>query len=180
MAKLRKRRITAEDLYRFRLVSDSEISPDGRHVVFCVQRVDKKTEKKHSNLWIVPTDGGPARQFTYGDQSDTQPQWSPDGTEIAFISNRGDEKQSQIFIIPFQGGEARQLTNFKGTFGDFEWSPDGKKLVCMFCKKDTEEIEREKDEQKKTGGGVTPHHSCPLQRRWQGIFAKRTLAHLDS
>ncbi len=157
MNRLKKRRITAEDLYRFQLVSDSRISPDGRHVVFCVQRVDKKTEKKHSNLWIVPTDEGPARQFTFGDQSDSQPQWSPDGREIAFISNRGDEKQSQIYIIPFGGGEARKLTSFKGKFGDFEWSPDSKKLVSMFCKKDAEEIEREKDEQKKKLGVVSRH-----------------------
>jgi dipeptidyl aminopeptidase/acylaminoacyl peptidase len=157
MNRLRKRRITAEDLYRFQLVSDSRISPDGKHVVFCVQRVDKKTEKKHSNLWIVPTDAGDAFQFTHGDQSDTQPQWSPDGREIAFISNRGDEKQSQIHVIPFGGGEARKLTNLKGTFGDFEWSPDSKKLVCMFRKKDKEEIEREKDEQKKKLGVVSRH-----------------------
>ena len=157
MATLKKRRITAEDLYRFRLISDSRISPDGRHVIFCVQRVDKKTEKKYSNLWIVPTDGGRARQFTYGDQSDSPPQWSPDGTKIAFISNRGDEKQPQIYVIPFHGGEARQLTNFKGEIGAFEWSPDGKKLACMFRRKDKEEIEREKDEQKKKLGVVSRH-----------------------
>jgi dipeptidyl aminopeptidase/acylaminoacyl peptidase len=157
MAKLKKRRITAEDLYRFRLVSGSRIAPDGRHVVFCVQRVDKKSEKKHSNLWIVPADGGAARQFTYGDQSDTQPRWSPDGTKIAFLSNRGDEKQSQIYLIPFHGGEARQLTNLKGSFEAFEWSPDGKKFVCQFCKRDEEEIEREKDEQKKELGVVSRH-----------------------
>ena len=72
MSTQKKRRITAEDLYRLRLISDTRLSPDGRHVVFCVQRVEKKTEKKFSNLWIVPTDGERARQFTYGDQSDTQ------------------------------------------------------------------------------------------------------------
>ncbi len=153
----KKRRITAGDLYRFQLITDCQISPDGRHVVFCVQRVDKKTEKKYSNLWIAPTDRGRARQFTYGDQVDSQPRWSPDGSEIAFVSNRGDEKQPQIHVVPFHGGEARPLTNLKGTIGAFEWSPDGKQLVCQFRKKDKEDIEREEDEQKKKLGIVSRH-----------------------
>ena len=89
MSKRKKRPITAEDLYNIKIISDCRISPDGHHVIFSVQRVDKKTEKKYSNLWIVLTNGKAARQFTYGDHSDTHPRWSPDGTEIAFISNRG-------------------------------------------------------------------------------------------
>jgi dipeptidyl aminopeptidase/acylaminoacyl peptidase len=153
----KKRHISAEDLYRFQLISSCEISPDGGHVVFCLQRVHKKTEKKYSNLWIVPTEGGRARQFTYGNQLDTQPRWSPDGTEIAFISNRGDEKQSQIYVIPFHGGEARQLTNVKGTIGHFEWAPRGKELIFTLRKRDKEEVEREKDEQKKKLGVVSRH-----------------------
>ncbi len=153
----KKRRITAEDLYRFQLITDCQISPDGQHVVFCVQRVDKKAEKKYSNLWIAPTDGGRPRQFTYGDQVDSQPRWSPDGSEIAFVSNRGDEKQPQIYVIPFHGGEARPLTDLKGEFDAFEWSPNGKQLVCHFRKKDKEDIEREEDEQKKKLGVVSRH-----------------------
>ena len=153
----KKHRITAEDLYRFQLIADCQISPDGRHVVFCVQRVDKKTEKKYSNLWVAPTDRGRARQFTHGNQVDSQPKWSPDGSEIAFISNRGDEKQPQIYIIPFHGGEARPLTGLKGEIGVFEWSPDGKRFVCQFRKKDKEAIEREEDEQKKELGIVSRH-----------------------
>ncbi len=155
----KKRLITAEDLYRFQLITDCQISPDGRHVVFCVQRVDKKTEKKYSNLWVVPTGRGRARQFTYGDQVDSQPKWSRDGSEIAFISNRGNEneKQPQIYTIPFHGGEARPLTNLKGEIGVFEWSPDGKQLVCQFRKKDKEAIEREEDERKKSMGIVSRH-----------------------
>jgi len=157
MSPRKKRLITAGDLYRFQLVTDCQISPDGKHVVFCVQRVDKKTEKKYSNLWVVPTDRGRPWQFTYGDQVDSQPRWSPDSHEIAFLSNRSDEKQSQIYIIPFHGGEARRLTGLKGTIDTFEWSPDGKQLVCQFRKKDPEEIAREKDEQKKALDVVSRH-----------------------
>jgi len=161
MSPRKKRLITAQDLYRFQLITDCRISPDGRHVVFCLQRVDKKAEKKYSNLWIVPTEGrggsSRPRQFTYGDQVDSQPRWSPDGQEIAFLSDRGGEKQPQICIIPFHGGEARPLTDLKGTFGPFEWSPDGRQIVCQFRKKDEEAIEREKDEHKKELGIVSRH-----------------------
>ncbi len=146
--------ITEEDLYRFQLITDCQISPDGRHIGYSLQRVDKKKEKKYSNIWIVPTDGGRARRFTHGNYAENQLKWSPDGSKIAFVSNRGDEKQPQIYILPFAGGEARQLTNLKGEFGGFEWSPDGRRLVCQFRKKDKEAIKREKDKKKKELGVV--------------------------
>ncbi|MCB8921303.1 MAG: S9 family peptidase [Ardenticatenaceae bacterium] len=155
-----KRRITAEDLYRFKLVSDPQISPDGQHVIFCVQWVEQKTEKKYTNLWLAATDDGrPPRQFTYGKQNDTRPRWSPDGTQIAFLSNRGDEKQAQLHLIPLHGGEARPLTEMSGAFGSYEWSPDGTQFLCQFRKKDADAVEREKDEQKKKLGVVARHIS---------------------
>lgn len=152
-----KRGITAEDLYRFQIITTPCISPDGRYVVFSLQRVEQKTEKKFSNLWLAPVEQGAPRQFTYGDQVDSQPRWSPDGRQIAFLSNRKDEKQFQIYTIPIDGGEARPLTDLKGEFGGFEWSPDGTRLVCSFRKKDQAEIEREEDEQKKELGVVERH-----------------------
>jgi dipeptidyl aminopeptidase/acylaminoacyl peptidase len=157
MPRRKKRTITAEDLYRFRLMTGCEISPGGQHIVFDLQRVDRKTEKKYTNLFVVPTRGGRARQFTYGDHVDSQPQFSPDGKSIAFVSNRKDEKQAQIYVIPFEGGEARQVTDLKGSFGTFRWSPDGKHIAFVFRKKDEEEIEREKDEAKKKLGVVARH-----------------------
>lgn len=157
MPKRKKHPISAQDLYRLRPITDCQIAPDGQHVVYCVQRVDKKTEKKYVNLWVVPTGRGRARQFTHGDQVDSHPRWSPDGSEIAFLSTREDEKQPQIYVIPFHGGEARPLTSLKGEFGAFKWSPDGKRLVCQFRKKDQEALEREKDEHKKKLGVVARH-----------------------
>ncbi|MEW5986258.1 MAG: S9 family peptidase [Chloroflexota bacterium] len=157
MAAPKKRPITAEDLYAFQLVSDCQLAPDGRHVVYVQQRVEKEKEKKYSHLWVAPTGGGAARQFTVGDHSDYQPRWSPDGRQIAFLSNRGDEEQPQLYLIPFDGGEARRLTDLKGEFGEWAWSPDGRQLLCHFRQKDEETLAREKDEQKKKLGVVARH-----------------------
>ncbi|MGB0385968.1 MAG: S9 family peptidase [Ardenticatenaceae bacterium] len=162
-----KRPLTAEDLYDFQIITDSQISPDGQHVMLAVQRVDQKTEKKYSNLWLFSTEGKPSRQFTYGDQVDNMPRWSPDGRSLAFLSNRRDAKQSQIYIIPIDGGEARPLTDMKGSFASFEWSPDGTQLVCQFRKKDQDALEREEDEQKKKLG-VVSRHITSVFYKWDG------------
>ncbi len=162
-----KRSIEAQDLYRFKLITEPQISPDGMLAIYALHWIDRETEKKYANLWVVPTRGAPAngepalkgkgRPFTTGDQSDTRPRFSPDGKEIAFLSNRDDEEQPQIYLIPIDGGEARQLTDLKGTIESFEWSPDGTRLLLQFRAKDAEEIEREKDEKKKELGVVYRH-----------------------
>ncbi len=148
------RTITADDLYKFKLISEPVISPAGDLAVYCQHEVDKKTEKKYAHLWAVSLPNGKPRQITHGKHSDTNPRFSPDGKTIAFLSNREDEKQPQIYLLPTDGGEARKLTDLKGEIGSFSFSPDGKRLLVQFRAKDKGEIEREKDEHKKKLGVV--------------------------
>lgn len=155
-----KSSITAEDLYKFQVISSPRIDPSGKFIVFAVQRVDKKTEKKFTNLWMVTTDPGVRpRQYTVGDQSDNHPVWSPDGNQIAFLSNRGDrEKPPQIYLIDTAGGEARQLTRIDGEIEDFIWTPDGKSFVCVIRKTDPDVLEREKNPDLKKLGTPARHY----------------------
>jgi len=165
MAKPSKRLITAEDLYLLETVSGTRLSPDGKLIVYAQHRVDPKTQKKYSNLWIVPANGGLPRQFTFGDQNDVSPQWSPDGQHIAFLSNRADkEKPAQIYLIPTYGGEAHALTDIKGEINEMSWSPDGKKLLLSVRKTDPEDLERQQNEEKKKLGVV--------YRRYDRLFYK--------
>ena len=159
MPSRKKRNLTAEDLYQFVVVSDVRISPQGRDVVYALQRVDAKDEKKYSNLWIVAAETAKPRQFTAGDQADVHPRWSPDGSQIAFLSNRKDTaKPPQVYLIPFGGGEALPLTDIPGEIGELSWSPDGKRLLCTVRKFDPDELERQKDEGKKKLGVVARHY----------------------
>ncbi|MBI3160539.1 MAG: S9 family peptidase [Chloroflexi bacterium] len=152
-----KRRIAAEDIYNFELITGLDISPDGQHVVYALQTVERASERKYTHLWLAPTGRGAPRQLTFGKQVNAAPRFSPDGKTLAFLSNRtGDEMQ--IHLLPMDGGEARPLTRLKGSIGAFHWSPDGRSLLVEFSKQDKEEAEREGDEQKKKLGVVARHY----------------------
>jgi dipeptidyl aminopeptidase/acylaminoacyl peptidase len=133
-----------DDLYRFRIPTDPRLSPDGSRVVFTVQAVAPGRDGYRHALWSVPTDGhGAARQLTMGAKHDRHARFAPDGTSIAFLSDRrliveeepaaGDAKQredgQQVHLLPLDGGEARRITDLPRGVGAFWWSPDGTRLL---------------------------------------------------
>ncbi|MEM7334316.1 MAG: hypothetical protein AAF490_19695, partial [Chloroflexota bacterium] len=163
----KNKRVQAEDLYKFETLAGCELSPNGRFVFTSINRVDAKTEKKYANLWRFDTSRNAPRQFTFGNQTDTMPKFSPDGAQLAFLSNRGGLKRSQIFLMHLDGGEARQLTKIDGRIGDIHWFPNGKTLLCQVRNIDADVLAREQDEQKKKLG-IPERHITRVMYKFDG------------
>jgi dipeptidyl aminopeptidase/acylaminoacyl peptidase len=120
-----KRPMQVDDLFRFKRVSDPQISPDGKWIAYTITTVeDVDSNKRSTNIWLASTDGKTQRQLTTSTKSDSHPRWSPDGKYILFQSNRSGSQQLWVIDV-VGGGEARQLTNVSTGAGDAIWSPTG-------------------------------------------------------
>ncbi|MBU1699028.1 MAG: S9 family peptidase [Candidatus Eisenbacteria bacterium] len=127
---LKKRPLAAEDLLSIKFVHGGSIAPDGSSYVFPVRTARKDRKGYNSHLYIVKTEDGTMRQFTFGKRSDGAPVYSPDGATIAFVGMRGH--YPGIHLIPVDGGEARTLVEKDGSFDSLSFSPDGKTILCAF------------------------------------------------
>ena len=128
------RTIDLDDLFRLKFLQGAQLSPDGKTVAYAVSHVEKdkankeEEEKEYVTIWLLSLETGDARQLTAGLACDSSPQWSPDGTRIAFRSTRGGKPQ--IYLIRVDGGEAQALTSLKQGVGSGPvWSPDGKSIA---------------------------------------------------
>jgi tol-pal system beta propeller repeat protein TolB len=97
-------------------LSAPELSPDGGRIIFT----------DHGNgIWVMNADGSDPHPITFKD--DIDPTWSPDGSMIAFASNRSGQRQ--LYVANANGKKVNQVTDLNNMGGRSSWSPDGTKLV---------------------------------------------------
>ena len=121
---------TVDELLTLKTIGAAQISPDGKWVAYAVTSADFKQDAFVTQIWLAETGSGKGSpiQLTRGDKSSGNPRWSPDGSWLAFTSNRIEDK-NQIFVINPAGGEAVQLTKSETAINNFQWSEDGRSIV---------------------------------------------------
>jgi dipeptidyl aminopeptidase/acylaminoacyl peptidase len=177
-----KPKITLDEFFNSVSFSSVRLSPDGNSVVIGTERADWDRQIFSKDLWLYRNDGanGSLVQLTQSGH-DTEPQWSPDGKWIAFLSdrksdtenadesdedeNKKDEGVDQIYLIDPRGGEAFAVTSGSEEVHAFSWSADSKSIY--FATRDPW-TKDQKDEYRKQWKDVVQYRTA---ERGDTIFA---------
>ncbi len=142
MAKLK-----AESLFDLTFISDPQLSPDGKraaavHTVIKPADEEDKPPRYVSHLFLYDTSTGEAVQLTHSGDANTRPRFSPDASQLAFLSKRSGDDKAQLYTMPLTGGEARRLTDFKAGVSEFVWHPGGD--IAFVSRGDDEDARQKK------------------------------------
>jgi len=118
-----------EDLFLYQTVSDIHCSASGDIAACTLEPIDQAQDSRFSAIWAIPLNDDAPWQLTSGASTENTPRWSPDGSQLAFISNR--EGSLQIYLLNRYGGEAKRLGSVPGSVQSMEWSPSGTELLAI-------------------------------------------------
>ncbi|HOW84839.1 MAG TPA: S9 family peptidase [Candidatus Aminicenantes bacterium] len=100
--------LTIHDMLAMDRISDSQVSPDGKWIVFNVRETDLAANRGRTDLWLVGIDGKGLRRLTSHPAADYNGRWTPCSRWVFFLSTRSGS--SQVWRIRVDGGEAEQVT----------------------------------------------------------------------
>jgi dipeptidyl aminopeptidase/acylaminoacyl peptidase len=146
---LAKRPLTPEDIEGVTWLGSPRISPDGTRIAFVVTEPADTTDpaaRPMSDIWIVSASGkDAARRYAFSSHNESDPRWSPDGTYLAFLSDRETPDKNQVFLLRTDGGEAEKLTSAKTGVRNFRWGPEGRFIAYTMTDTLTSEEESENE-----------------------------------
>lgn len=119
------RRIQLADFGKAVSVSDPQISPDGKSIVYVVSRMNMEQDRNDRDLVLQEIATAARRALTHDRKDVGSPRWSPAGDRIAFLSAVGPpkEEKAQIFVLSMSGGDALKITDVPNGVEQFAWRP---------------------------------------------------------
>lgn len=122
-------RVSMEDVVSLETAGGVAVAPDGSAVAYTVRSTDWDENRYDVEIWLARRGQEPFQLTRTADGSSNTPRWSPDGSWIAFLADRGDHQQ--IHLVSLRGGEAFPLTSSEEGVEDFQWSPDGSRIAYL-------------------------------------------------
>ena len=125
---------------------DVRLSPDGTRVAWEATPTGAEGEHGEGAIWVARVgDPASARRWTRGGK-DTRPRWSPDGTRLAFCSDRAERGTMGLYVLDLAGGEAEPVLVRERSVTSYAWSPDGSALAVLAPDEPDDEDKRRVDE----------------------------------
>lgn len=119
--------LTPEVLWSFGRLSEPEVSPDKKTVLYGVTYYDIPQNKSNRELYTVNVDGQGYKRLTTTKFSEYSATWRPDGKRIGFMS--AESGSMQLWEMNPDGSDRRQVSNIEGGITGYKYAPDGKKIV---------------------------------------------------
>ncbi|MFM7677229.1 MAG: TolB family protein, partial [Roseiflexaceae bacterium] len=122
------RPFTIDDMFAFDFVTEAQLSPTGRYVVYTLMRSHHAHACEYTNLMLIDMHTGIHTALTTGDWTDSTPVWSVDESHVIFLSNRNGNYQ--LYTVTRTDATVTQLTNMpQGCAGPLVLSPDSRTLA---------------------------------------------------
>ena len=121
--------MTPEVLWSFGRVGGTQVSPDGKTVIYDVTYFNIPENKSYRDVYSIPVSGGEAKKLTDTPEKETQEQWRPDGKKIGYLSSKSGSMQ--MWEMNPDGSDQKQISNVADGISGFLYSPDMKNIVYI-------------------------------------------------
>src|SRR5258708_3999700 len=119
------------------------------------------------DLWIVARAGGQARRLTSTPGAETEPRFSPDGSQIAYSATIAGN--ADVYVMPATGGDSKRLTYHPGSDRVRGWTPDGRRVIFASVRDSVPQQSFMRLWSVATDGGL--EEALPLPRAFNGAYS---------
>ena len=163
-----KKPLTVEDMWAMKRIGSVELSPDGKTIAFTVTTYSMENNKGNTDIYLINADGRNLRALKNSEKNEGNPQFSPNGKQIAYSLG------GQIWVCDYNGNNSKQITDIYSEASGFEWSHDGNKLLFVStfypdCKtQDCNKARDKKQDESKVKAKILTHLMYKSWNRWLG------------